>query len=151
MSVTLQALDITVQVIIRNLFRETVGVATDICAFAVCSRSQPAQTVVGKLIPPCRTFITCLPSHAADVSAILSRSASRIVVQVLRQLAAADACQPVADIVAVRQLVGCAAMQAFRFQPAQFIIRITSQRNFGIAVQLISIIFIFIKIMPATF
>ena len=151
MPVTLQALDITVQVITRNLFREAVGVATDICAFAVCSRSQPAQTVVGKLIPPCRTFITCLPSHAADIPAILRRTITRIIVQVLRQLAAADACQPVADIVAVRQLVGCAAVKAFRFQPAQFVIRITCQCNFGMAVQLISIIFIFIKIMPATF
>jgi hypothetical protein len=81
----------------------------------------------------------------------LRRTITRIIVQVLRQLTAADACQPVADVVAVCQFVGCAAMQAFRFQPAQFIIRITSQRNFGIAVQLISIIFIYIKIMPATF
>ena len=145
MPVTLQALDITVQVITRNLFREAVRVAADAYALTVCGGGQTVQVVVRELIPPYHAFIAGLPSHAADIAAILRRAAARVIVQVLRELAAADACQPVADIVAVCQFVGCATVQAFRFHPAQFVIRITCQRNFGMAVQLISIIFIYIK------
>ena len=107
------------------------------CAFAVGGGSQAAQTVVGKLIAPYRAFVACLPSHAADVAAILRCTAARVIVQVLRQLAPADACQPAADIVIVRLLVGCAAVKALRLHPAQFVVRAACQRNFGIAVQLV--------------
>ena len=111
MAVTLQALDVTVLVIARNLLRKAVRVAADVRAFTVNGGSQAAQPVVGKLIPPYRAFVACLPSQAADVSAILRCTAARVIVQVLRQLAPADARQPAADIVIVRLLVGCAAVK----------------------------------------
>ena len=55
----------------------------------------------------------------------MRRTAARVVVQVLRKLAPADARQPVADIVAVRLLIGRTAVKAFRLQPPQLVIRIT--------------------------
>ena len=116
---------ITVQVIARHFLRKAVRVATDVRAFTVNSGSQAAQTVVGKLIPPCRAFVTCFPSHAADVPAILRCTAARVVVQVLCKLAPADARQPVTDIIIVRLLVGRTAVKAFRLQPPQLVIRIT--------------------------
>ena len=67
----------------------------------------------------------------------MRRTAARVVVQVLRKLAPADARQPVADIIIVRLFVGRTAVKAFCQQPPQLVIRITCQRNFGIAVQLI--------------
>ena len=77
----------------------------------------------------------------------MRRTTARVVVQVLRKLAPADARQPVADIIIVRLLIGRTAVKAFCLQ----LIRITCQRNFGIAVQLISITFIYIKLRQQPF
>ena len=65
---------------------------------------QPVQPVVGELVAADGAFIPCLLGHAADAAVVPGSAVTGIVVQVLCELTSADARQPVADIVRIRQL-----------------------------------------------
>ena len=137
LAVTLQALDVAVQVIGCHLLRETVGVGGYVRPLAVGRRGQAVQAIVGELVAACRGLVPRLPRHAADVAAVLGRAGARVVVQALREFPTADACQPATDVVAVRQLVRRAAVGGLRVQETQLVVGVGHQGHFGPAVQLV--------------
>ena len=111
MPVTLQSLDVTVLVIPRHVLTETVRVRADTCCFAIGGIQHPVQSVVGELVAADGAFIPCLLGHAADAAVVPGSAVTGIVVQVLCELTSADARQPVADIVRIRQLVCTTSVQ----------------------------------------
>jgi len=111
LTVALQGLDVAVLVIGGYILTETVGVRVDAGCFAVGRVQQPVQPVVGELVAADGAFIPCLLGHAADAAVVPGSAVTGIVVQVLCELTSADARQPVADIVRIRQLVCTTSVQ----------------------------------------
>ena len=89
---------VPVLVVTGHLFGEAVGVAADVRAFAIDRIQHTAQPVVGELVAAERRLISGFPGHAADVAVVAGCAVLGVVIQVLRELAAADGCQPVAEI-----------------------------------------------------
>ena len=107
----MQGLDVAVLVIGGYILTETVGVRVDAGCFAVGRVQQPVQPVVGELVAADGAFIPCLLGHAADAAVVPGSAVTGIVVQVLCELTSADARQPVADIVRIRQLFCTTSVQ----------------------------------------
>ena len=107
----MQGLDVAVLVIGGYILTETGGVRVDAGCFAVGRVQQPVQPVVGELVAADGAFIPCLLGHAADAAVVPGSAVTGIVVQVLCELTSADARQPVADIVRIRQLVCTTSVQ----------------------------------------
>ena len=99
MSVPLQSKYVPVLVVTGHLFGEAVGVAADVRAFAIDSIQHAVQPVVGELVAAERRLISGFPGHAADVAVVAGCAVPGVVIQVLRELAAADGCQPAAEII----------------------------------------------------
>ena len=107
----MQGLDVAVFVIGGYILTETVSVRIDAGCFAVSGVHQTAKSVVSELIATDSALISSLPRHAADAAVVPGSAVTGIVVQVLCELTSADARQPVADIVRIRQLVCTTSVQ----------------------------------------
>ena len=127
--VALQAQDVAVLVVTGHFFCEAVRVRADGRAFAVGGRCQAVQPVVGELVATGSCLVARLPRQAAEVAIVLLRAVACGVIQVLGELASADARQPTAQVVGIRLLVAGVAVQVFRLQPAQVIVGIACQRR----------------------
>ena len=71
------------------------------------------------------------PVHAADVTVVMAA-----ITQGLRELAAADARQPTADVIAICQCVCAAAVQSLGRHAALVVVGVACQGHCGIVVQL---------------
>ena len=100
MSVSLQSEYVPVLVVTCHFLGEAVGVAADVRTFAIDGIQHAVQPVVGELVAAERRLISGFPGHAADVAVVAGCSVPGVVIQVLRELVAADGCQPAAEIVA---------------------------------------------------
>ena len=123
----MQALDVAVLVVRGHLLRIAVRAGREGGAFAVGSRGQPVQAVVGELVAAQGGLAARLPGHAADVTVPAGRAAARVVIQVLLELRAADARQPAANVVAVSQLVARRPVQGLRAQAAHGVVGVAGQ------------------------
>ena len=104
LSVSLQSEYVPVLVVTSHLFGEAVGVAADVRAFAIDRIQHTVQPVVGEFVAAEHRLISGFPGHAADVAVVAGGARAVGVVQGLRELVAADGCQPAACVVAVTRL-----------------------------------------------
>ena len=74
------------------------------------------------------------PRHAADVAVVAGSAAAGGVIQLLAELAARNACQPAAEVVAVGLSVGRTTMQAFALKAAQIVVGIVGKGDLRTAV-----------------
>ena len=102
--VPLQSEYVPVLVVTCHLFGEAVGVAADVRTFAIDGIQHTVQPVVSELVAAEDRLAARLPGHAADVAVVAGGARAVGLVQALRELAAADGCQPAACVVAVTRL-----------------------------------------------
>ena len=95
---------VPVLVVTGHFLGESVGVAADVRAFAIDGIRHAVQPVVGELVAAEGCLAACLPGHAADVAVVAEGAVPGVVIQVLRELASADARQPAAKVIAVARL-----------------------------------------------
>ena len=124
LSVALQPQDVAVLVVSRHLLVEDVIVAVHGGVLPVLGKGQSVQSVIGELVTTQGGFIARPPRHTADVAVVLRCTHSVRVVQALRELVPTDARHPVADVVAVRQLVGGVPVRGLALQPAHLVVRV---------------------------
>ena len=94
LSVPLQGKYVPVLVVTGHHFGESVGVAAYRSAFAIDGIQHAVQPVVGEFVAAGGCLAACLPGHAADIAVVAGSARAVGVVQGLRELVAADGCQP---------------------------------------------------------
>ena len=124
---------VPVLVITCHFLGEAVCVAAYRSTFAIDGIQHAVQPVLGELVAAERCLISGFPGHAADVTVVAGRAVAGVVIQVLRELVAADARQPAAEVVAVGQLGGGNAVGCPGLQAAQFIVGVFLHHELRIA------------------
>ena len=120
--IPLQSEYVPVLVVTCHFLGEAVCVAAYRSTFAIDGIQHAVQPVVSELIAAECRLISGFPGHAADVAVVAGRAVAGVVIQVLRELASADGCQPAAEVVAVGQLGGGNAVWCPGLQAAQVIV-----------------------------
>ena len=99
--IPLQSKYVPILVVTGHFLGETVSVTADVRTFAIDRIQHTVQPVVSELVAAERRLISGFPGHAADVAVVAGGAVPGVVIQVLRELIAADGCQPAAEVVVV--------------------------------------------------